>query len=175
MLILAWIIDQDLANTFHQRSQVISSLWNSAADSLWQAAGVHHVEWAQESNGFFRLRNKRCFASLISQSIEFLEVDCKTTIANLMQCKTIVVSVTARSRLGTALCTVLVWKKNANCKIRLRNSAHWICLIGLNFLQTSYNFFVDRPETRHIWSLMKLIASAEIHQPSSWQTSCVKL
>jgi hypothetical protein len=41
-------------------------------------------------------------------------------------CKTIVVSVTARSRLGTALYTV--GKKTANCKIRLRNKAHRIYL-----------------------------------------------
>ena len=44
-------------------------------------------------------------------------------------CKTIVVSVTARSRLGTALYTV--GKETANCKIRLRNNAHRICLMSM--------------------------------------------
>jgi hypothetical protein len=46
---------------------------------------------------------------------------------NSDHCKTIVVSVTVRSRLGKALYTV--GKKTANCKIRLRNNAHRICLL----------------------------------------------
>jgi hypothetical protein len=44
-------------------------------------AGVRHFEGAQGRFFFSRLRNKRCFAILISQSIDSPGVDCKTTIA----------------------------------------------------------------------------------------------